>query len=504
MENGERGKTMRIAIGMLINENGSFNPTVTTMNDYKNNILVYKDTLIEQLRSNRIYLGGFINSCEKKGWDMVPLIAATAIPSGPVSKEAFEYLKSELTDNIQMNVDEIDGVLLHLHGGMTVQGYDDGEGTILSEVRELVGDKPVCVVLDQHANVSELMCEKADVILGYNTQPHIDQFERESEAADIMEKMLAGEIKPVMYRTQPPFLTSGIRTDTDVYPMNKIMEKCYNYEKDPEVINVSPFTGFSPADKYEAGVSVVVTVDGNIAKAQKIAEEMAKELWDVKEDFFMETLTMEEIAEKAKKNKIRIAISDETDDPMSGGEGDGTYVLEKALNIGNLKMGISTIQDPQFVAKAFAAGEGNFVSATLGSWKNPVYGEPLFLENAKVLKLIKNRRIPVFQGDETSLQDPGRMVAVEKDQIVIVVTEKITCTENIDIFKIFDIDVSSFDFIYVKGLPYPMSLTFGDKFDEYILVDSLGAANIDMTKFDYKKCRRPIYPLEPNTVFRLK
>ena len=43
----------------------------------------------------------------------------------------------------------IDGVLLDLHGAMVAEGIDDGEGHILTAVRELVGPQvPILAELD--------------------------------------------------------------------------------------------------------------------------------------------------------------------------------------------------------------------------------------------------------------------------------------------------------------------------------------------------------------------
>ena len=77
----------------------------------------------------------------------------------------------------------LDGVLLALHGAMVTEIDDDGDGYILQIVREIVGpDVPVVATLDLHANISPRMVELADVLIGYDTYPHIDMAERGEEA----------------------------------------------------------------------------------------------------------------------------------------------------------------------------------------------------------------------------------------------------------------------------------------------------------------------------------
>lgn len=62
----------------------------------------------------------------------------------------------------------------------------DCEGDLLSSIKALVGEgTPIYAVLDLHANVSPLMVKNADLLLGYNTEPHVDIRKRESECVEI-------------------------------------------------------------------------------------------------------------------------------------------------------------------------------------------------------------------------------------------------------------------------------------------------------------------------------
>jgi microcystin degradation protein MlrC len=81
----------------------------------------------------------------------------------------------------------VDGVLLELHGAMVTEELEDAEGDIISHVREVVGPEvPVIATLDLHANISPLMVEESDALIGYDTYPHVDAYERGRDAVRLM------------------------------------------------------------------------------------------------------------------------------------------------------------------------------------------------------------------------------------------------------------------------------------------------------------------------------
>ena len=67
--------------------------------------------------------------------------------------------------------------MLDLHGAMVVQGYDDGEAELLRRIREVAPDVPIAVALDFHGNLSPALVERANIITGYRTYPHVDMGE---------------------------------------------------------------------------------------------------------------------------------------------------------------------------------------------------------------------------------------------------------------------------------------------------------------------------------------
>src|SRR5690606_25256670 len=90
---------------------------------------------------------------------------------------------------------------------MAVEHLDDGEGPLISAVREIVGpDVPIVAPLDMHTNLSEEMMAGADAFVGYKHYPHIDTPETGAHAMRILVQTIRGEVRPTMAHTKLPLI----------------------------------------------------------------------------------------------------------------------------------------------------------------------------------------------------------------------------------------------------------------------------------------------------------
>jgi microcystin degradation protein MlrC len=165
--------------------------------------------IIDTHRGARTICSAFLKVAEEQGFEVVPTVWAGATPSGLVESSAFSWLLDNLAARVPSGGRLVDGVLLHLHGAMAAEGCDDVEGRVLEVVRGIVGNQtPIVSTLDMHANITGKMVSNADVLVGYDTYPHVDGYERGLEAAKIMARILRGEIVPTMAMAKPPMITS--------------------------------------------------------------------------------------------------------------------------------------------------------------------------------------------------------------------------------------------------------------------------------------------------------
>ncbi|UCH56678.1 MAG: M81 family metallopeptidase [Candidatus Bathyarchaeota archaeon] len=264
---------MRIVTGTISHETNVLSNIKTDLEQFRKRRLLYGEEVFDYLKGTRTSVGGLIDGCDDHGFELIPTVFASATPSGKITAAAFETLLGDLLDGIR-DADPIDGVALHLHGAGVSENHTDIEGHILSEVRELVGAKPVVSTFDFHANNTRLMVDSADVLIGYDTYPHVDGYERGLEAIDVMTKLLNGSLKPRKAFRQPPMMPALQAQFTGRHPMSKLMEEVHRMEEIEEVETITVAAGFPWSDFEDVGLSIIVTTNND----QLLAEGLAKEL----------------------------------------------------------------------------------------------------------------------------------------------------------------------------------------------------------------------------------
>src|ERR1700693_6019836 len=230
-------------------------------------------------RGTRSALGATFEASDKYGWTLTHPISANANPSGTVTDDAFEQIGGMMLEAAERQK-PIDGVLLHLHGAMVVDSYEDGEGELLARLRRMLGpDIPIVVTLDLHANVTQQMADNASALIAFRTYPHIDQYERAWQGAELLQRAMQGEIRPRTVIARRPMLYGLDHGRTQRGPMAELIARGEALEQSGEALAVSICAGFSRANIHDVGPSVTVTVDGASPRGQAIAEEFMDHAW---------------------------------------------------------------------------------------------------------------------------------------------------------------------------------------------------------------------------------
>eukprot|EP01137_Pigoraptor_chileana_P015235 Opistho-2@70924 len=97
------------------------------------------------------------------GVDFVPIMYARAIPGGPLTKDAYDSISSDIVSGLAVEhaKSPFDGVYLNLHGAMHVVGMEDIECHFVGAVRGVVGGR--CLLsasFDLHGNVTEAIAAR--------------------------------------------------------------------------------------------------------------------------------------------------------------------------------------------------------------------------------------------------------------------------------------------------------------------------------------------------------
>ncbi len=90
--------------------------------------------------------------------------------AGPVTGEAL----AELLDRFRLrleNAGTLDGLVLALHGAFVTDSGDSADLSVIETARSALGDRPIGVSLDLHANVTTPLVAASTFVTGYHTSP---------------------------------------------------------------------------------------------------------------------------------------------------------------------------------------------------------------------------------------------------------------------------------------------------------------------------------------------
>lgn len=183
----EIGSKPRVLVGGIWHETNSFSPVPTDLDAFRRFLFVEGVEMVAALAGTNTEIGGMLAAADAAGIAPIPACWAGAVPSGMVLRQALDHVVDTL---LAAAIPPPDGVLLALHGAMVAEGVDEADAYAVQRVRDAVGpDIPIVCTIDYHANVSAALVAAADVLIGYDTLPHIDMASRGREAAEVMGRL---------------------------------------------------------------------------------------------------------------------------------------------------------------------------------------------------------------------------------------------------------------------------------------------------------------------------
>lgn len=384
---------MKVVVGGISHETNTFTPIKTSLNNFKERFHLRGNEIIDAFRGTNTPIGGFIEGAKNHHFTIIPTFFAEALPSGPTPRDVFEMMFDELIERIA-DAGEIDGVLLDLHGSMVVdnldkpEGIGDVDGHILSVVRDLVGpDIPILVQLDLHANVSQLMVDKADVLIGRETYPEIDMADRGLECANVLVEILKGNVHPTMALHQIPMIW-GWNQVTVHPPMSEAIAELHRIEAQENVICGTIATCFPGSDEKNMGASVFIVTNDDKQLAQTYADQLGNWIYNRRADWQLSLPSTREALQKANDvGCYPVIFSDPNDNLGSGAPGDSTGMLRTFIDEKLEDACVLYIVDTEAVAKCQEAGVGAKLIIDVGGKSSPFQGDSVQM-NAEVISLV--------------------------------------------------------------------------------------------------------------------
>lgn len=414
----------KIAVAGFQHETNTFAPSMARYEHFINGggfPAMTRGEAMLAFRDINIPAGGFIQTAEGLGYELVPIMWTAATPSAHVERDTFERICDEIVAGLQAA--QADAVYLDLHGAMVAEHFDDGEGEILRRVRAAVGDDvPVVASLDLHANVTQAMFDYADVLCAFRTYPHVDMARTGSRSAMILDQILRGA-RYVKAIKRLPFLISINGQCTFLDPAKATYALLDNLEQATGA-HLSFTPGFPAADFAECGGAVwgyaledAVLHDAIVPLLDFVLDHEAD--WAV--DFLSPDEAVAQAVVLAAQHSKTVVIADTQDNPGAGGDSNTTGMLKAlyAAKVSNAAIGLIT--DPEVVQLALQAGVGQRFTAALGGQSGAVGDTPLTAEF--VVEAVCDGKCrydgPMMHGVEA---DVGPTVRLGLDGIQIVVS----------------------------------------------------------------------------------
>lgn len=517
-----------ILLGGFAHETNTFADGTTSRDLFAERREYFGPEIQEKMRGTNTSEGGIIDIAESENVDLRYTVSASATPSGVVTSDAYEFYSDYIVAAAAEAADELDGVVLCLHGAMVPEGSADGEGPLVAQVREAVGpDTPIAVTLDLHGNISDEFLKYTDLPIAYETYPHIDTGDTGQVAIRLLLRTIREDLNPVTHVERPPLLPMGPKQNTRMGPMADVMSKAHKMEGRDGVLKVNVFPGFHQADVPSMGFSLPVVTDGDTHLAQECARDLAEYLWEHRAKFIEEYPLPTAAVRLAKRlagqdeqmsssgsgdidNDIPswvdtgstadgpIVLADLGDNPGGGGAADGTTLLRELIDQDVTNAGFAILRDPETVDAAVEVGVGELVSLCLGGKTDERHGDPIEDVMCYVKAItdgeFKNTG-PMGTGSENHLGQTVDLRCGHENGIRVIVAENRLQPLDAEIWRHIGIQPEQLDILVVKSTNH-FRADYEPMASHVVPVNSPGLVAVDPRKFDYEHIERPKFPLD--------
>jgi microcystin degradation protein MlrC len=276
-------------------------------------------------------------------------------------------------------------------------------------------------------------------------------------------------------------------------------------EGTPGVINLTIQGGYGYADTPDTGMCVIATTDGDAELADRLAKQLAGELWARREEIrtVRPILPIDEGVRKAMAHEGLVCLVDTGDDPGSSCPADSPAVLESLLRLGAQDCAV-TIRDPEVVEAGLAAGVGATLTMDVGAKIDQRFYKPIRVTGT--VKRIDDGDYmivgPTHGGWSREVVKESFREAHVGPRVVLRVGDKIDVIfsthktgKDRDFFKSAGIVFEEKKIVVVKSNQAHRA-SFDPIVDATIDLKTPGVSTVDYGSLPYKLLPRPIYPVD--------
>lgn len=514
---------MKIPILGISHETNTFSNVPADYNQWVNSGILRGSEIVDKFADARYTISGYLQAAHELGFDAVPLMYAVTGPIGTITKDAYDRLSSEMLTMLQEGA-PWDAVLISNHGAAVSEEFPDMDGEFCRAVREIVGpDIPVGVTLDMHANVSKAVVEHTDVCIVWRTNPHLDPKPRARKTAELIYRTAKGEIRPTQWIAMPPMLINIVKQFTGEEPMKSWVAQCVAANDTDGILDTSIAEGYPYADVHEMGMSWVAIADNNPELAKATAQKLAQQAWNEREKLVVDIPTIDQALDQALKDYVGprdigdaddvptdgtaltmptnstetrlgpIVLMDVGDNIGGGSAADSTHILKRAVER-NISGFLQTLYDPESVQQCITAGVGATVDLAVGGKTDQLHGDPV--QVTATVKAISDGLYEELGASHGGFRyySAGKSVRIDTTggQTILLTSERAGNTTRAQMYHI-GIFPERYRIVVAKGVvsPRPAYQPIAGK---VLVVNTPGVTTADLTTFNYKNIRNPIYP----------
>ncbi|MEO6003953.1 MAG: M81 family metallopeptidase [Opitutus sp.] len=499
----------RILFAGLFHETHTFLEEVTRWDDFE----VVFDQEILAKRGDASPTDGFLEQAAVLGWEVIPTIDARATPSGTVEDAMFErYWKEFETRARPVLAAGVEGIYLVLHGAMATQTHSDVEGELLERLRALPGAEkvPIFGVLDLHANVSARMCEHANGLVMYRENPHTDARQSARRGAALLGRCLRDKEIPRMVWCRPPLMWAPPGTGTHADPMLSLeifAKKLETLHATIWACNVA--AGYSFADTPDTGCSLSVITTAELKTARIHLEAGARLAWMLRSRGTITYPPVDEVVVSLKDAPAvngPVLLVEPSDNIGGGAPGDGTGVL-RALLKHRVARSLVIINDPLAVAALDGVAPGQKRTLSVGGRGSKLDAGPVELSATFVSRSDGKFTLEDKQSHLASMNgihiEMGACAVIKSGDLTILLTSRKTAPFDLGQLRSQGIEPRDFAVIGVKAA-VAHKRAYDSITGATFYVDTPGPCTGNLASLPWKKLKRPLYPLDPETAPEFK
>ncbi len=488
---------MKIAVVSYSHETCTFCPEIGTLELWEKGGIKYDDDSLVTEGEGRSYITGYKAVAESESDVELVGIIRTSWPATTGygswnTTESFDIISERILERVDKNL-PLDGVLLALHGAMAVTGIPRPESELARRVRKVVGNIPIMVTLDLHANEDIELANAVDGVFILKTYPHLDSHETGEIAAHCLVETIRGKFNPTMAHRRPNIICASVFQASEYHPMKTVYDRCREWEtKGVYCASVAP--GYAYSDVPDVGVSIFVVTDGNRVLAEKAAQDLSDLLWTLREDLTRTLPKAKEgvatVIEMIKNDEKPVVIAYH-DDRL----GDGTHITKELIEQGAKNWCSTGIADPRVLRRLKEKNKiGDMVKVTIGGWLHDISGEPITVIG-KIEHLGSTEWVetgPMRRGAQQKIDLIASLNIGENRHVII--TERLYAPMSADPLLAMGINVDSLDIIEIKSRVHHKA--YWDTWSAVDFpIDPPGLGPADLSTLDYENLPWEIYPI---------